>query len=385
MSLEKARTALEEALKSGQDALSDLNIGRTLGLTNDWFGWYKHWEAHDTFFAAIRERRMTFRQGPADQDTKKDINMTSLAAPTEKSKKHVGYKYEVGLDSVAQRMDPRSFERGGSVDPRGKYEHGLHDLSASLMSPDKPTISEQVRWKPPKNVSAEVAKSAKFNKWAVIFMPLGQPQDLALFALLNSMAKEARLRQPAFYGRVVEMRRQITRMQARRRRGHRRRLPERADQGGDAGEVPLRPFWCAQVFRRVRPRAGAPAARPREELPGHHRVAAGAGQSPTRSSCATGVTKVTGSRSSSNGSTTFRPGCARVRSRRATSRRASSSTTGRAPASADSQRKPRPARLAGVAEGRRLHARGGGVDGRARRLAARSRVSASTEPVSPVP
>jgi hypothetical protein len=212
VSLEKARTALEEALKSGQDALSDLNIVRTLGLTNDWFGWYKHWEAHDTFFAAIRERRMTFRQGPADQDTKKDINMTSLAAPTEKSKKHIGYKYEVGLDSVLQRMDPRRFERGGSVDPRGKYEHGLHDLSASLMSPDKPTISEQVRWKPPKNVSAEVAKSAKFNKWAVIFMPLGQPQDLALFALLNSMAKEARLRQPAFSGRVVEMRRRITRI-----------------------------------------------------------------------------------------------------------------------------------------------------------------------------
>jgi hypothetical protein len=84
---------------------------------------------------------------------------------------------------------------------RGKYFHGLFDLSASLLEPLRPTITEQLN-----------ALEGKLS-WSIVFAPVPLPEDLVVFSMLSKLAKKARATvNRAFYARVQEWRRKFTRI-----------------------------------------------------------------------------------------------------------------------------------------------------------------------------
>lgn len=203
MSLQFARRTLTFQLNSG-DAFKATEARTTLRLINQWWTEYKAWEERDTFEAAFRGGRMTVRQGTESQTygdyagKTGDIAFSARHGDVEKQP-YPMERYRTGTDSLKERMNPANF---GMVEgERSKYRHGLHDLSGSLCSPMVTLITKQVRW--------------KWGELAVrttIFMPLAEPEDMALFHLLNSMAKQSRMTRPEIYSRVVELRRRMTRL-----------------------------------------------------------------------------------------------------------------------------------------------------------------------------
>jgi hypothetical protein len=173
---------------------------------NQWWLHYKAWEGRDRFVTAVREGRMTIRQSAPDpffygeyQGRQMFPGGFSARHGDVESEKYPNERIRVGFDSLKERLDPSNF--GMDKGERLKYKKGLHDLSGSLLTPTIDLVTNQVRW-----------KWGKLSSWITIFMPMAQPEDLVLFGLLNSMAKEARATQPAIYTRVVEMRKRMTRM-----------------------------------------------------------------------------------------------------------------------------------------------------------------------------
>ncbi|MEJ8857566.1 hypothetical protein WKW79_23545 [Variovorax robiniae] len=164
-------------------------------LASDWFIEYKEWEKADRFLAAVRDKRMCISQRGTD---------TVIGAGNRSNPAHLGVKdqdkqggttqkilyktlsYRTGVDSLKERLDPANFGSSpqGEEITRLKYKLGLHDLSASLMNPDKPTIKEQARW--------ELDPIGSKSKWPLVFMPLPKQKDLVVFNLLNLLHKEWR-------------------------------------------------------------------------------------------------------------------------------------------------------------------------------------------------
>jgi hypothetical protein len=86
---------------------------------------------------------------------------------------------------------------------KGKYNLGLHDLSAVLLSTERGSILGQLAWK-------EGAKDPDVN--AVAFMPLPLEADLKLFAVLSEKAKKHRATHARIYAKVVDVRHKWTRV-----------------------------------------------------------------------------------------------------------------------------------------------------------------------------
>lgn len=203
MSLQFTRRALTFQLNSG-DAFKEGESRTTLRMINAWWAAYKSWEEQDTFEAAFRGGRMTVRQGTESQTygdyngKTADIAFGARHGEIEKQL-YPAERYRTGTDSLKERLNPANF--GMHEGERLKYKHGLHDLSGSLCSPMVQLITKQVRW--------------KWGELAVrttIFMPLAEPEDMALFHLLNTMAKANRVSRPEIYTRVAELRRRMTRL-----------------------------------------------------------------------------------------------------------------------------------------------------------------------------
>jgi hypothetical protein len=215
MSLLFHRYRLAMQLLKGDAAYQPPEADLTLEMIDTWFNLYKKWEAADTFLTAFREKRMTVRQSPKSQTYDANFKARHESLPqsdgTYGMKKYSGQKYATGIDSLKERLNPRNFELTPGNE-KGKYKHGLHDLSGSLLDPDKPTISDQLRWKDFKNVAPEVRSGAKFVKWYVIFMPMAQPEDLGLFHPMNSASKRLRSVCPDIYYRVVDIRQRMSRI-----------------------------------------------------------------------------------------------------------------------------------------------------------------------------
>ncbi|HEY0264982.1 MAG TPA: hypothetical protein VGC07_10715 [Granulicella sp.] len=176
----------------------------TLDLVEKWWLSYKAWEERDTFIAAFRQGRMTIRQAPASETYGEYMGKdggTAFGARRgdEERKPYPKERYRVGMDSIKDRLKPSNFGMDGGE--RLKYKHGLHDLSGSLCAPTVPLLSKQVRW-----------KWGKLSEWITIFMPMAQPEDLELFSLLNSLAKQSQATWPEMYIRVAEMRKQMSRI-----------------------------------------------------------------------------------------------------------------------------------------------------------------------------
>jgi hypothetical protein len=85
----------------------------------------------------------------------------------------------------------------------GKYNLGLHDLSAVLLSTKRGNILNQLAWK---EGAQETAKNA------VAFMPLPLEADLQIFALLSEKAKKHRAKHAAIYAKVADVRHRMTRV-----------------------------------------------------------------------------------------------------------------------------------------------------------------------------
>lgn len=189
------------------------NYSFTMALIKRWWEAYKEWERGDSFFSAFTEQRLSVTQRPWEQKTipGKDVDLIAAARNDQQGAKishgrNLGYRTDVA--SFKRRLDPASFKRIGQGNEqqvrRLKYDLGLHDMSASLLDPAKPTISEQLRWK-------STAKG-KGLEWAVVFMPLPLVEDLATLELLKYAAKPLKDAAPTIYRAVSFMKNRMTRV-----------------------------------------------------------------------------------------------------------------------------------------------------------------------------
>jgi hypothetical protein len=203
MTLDAARESLKARLRSAFAFAQGEEI-ETLRYVDQWWVEYKVWEANDRFVTAIDEGRMSVRQGTPSQTygeyMGKEAEFAFGARQGEVEKVlYPKERYRTGVDSIKERMDPSFF--GLEDGERKKYKHGLHDLSASLMTPTLRLITKQVRW-----------KYAELGKRITIFMPLAKPQDMAMFHELNFKAKQAQTLRPFIHKRVIEIRNRMTRI-----------------------------------------------------------------------------------------------------------------------------------------------------------------------------
>lgn len=170
MPLEESREALKEALMGDSPKEGE----ELMGCFQNWFNDLKLWEAQDTFSQAFRDKRMTIRQvniGGTARGGAFEVNKVKSDNP----KVPVGrtkITLARGVGDIAARGVPKNF-----FDPvtkaRMKNELGLHNLSASLLDPQRP-ISSQIK---------------KYQEVVACFMPVPQEVDLRLFQLLKDMSK----------------------------------------------------------------------------------------------------------------------------------------------------------------------------------------------------
>ena len=149
-----------------------------------WFEAYKGWEKTDDFKVAFEERRMTART-----DNKGNLkSLTREYNVRSNQGENVDMKIVLGFIGVKMRTMPKKF-----LD-RGKYDHGLHPLSAVLLdSTDK--ISAQLFHK-----DADV----------IVFMPLPFPEDMRVYRKLKD--EELYWGETALHARLIKVRRRMTRV-----------------------------------------------------------------------------------------------------------------------------------------------------------------------------
>jgi hypothetical protein len=223
MSLEVSRSQLRRAILSGAQLNGDL-----MPLVENWWLDYKIWEEQDRFITAFKEGRMTIRQCEASLAyAGDDFGAGNMNVGSASREKYPGYKYAVGMDSLKDRLRPENFAG------RKKYELGLHDMSGSLMDPEKSLITEQLRWKD------ETGPDAKLSSWISIFMPMAKPADMVLFYLVNAMAKKVRGNNAQIYGKVLAIRRSMSRI----------KLAAEEDIGAGLADISLTPHEGLPKFR----------------------------------------------------------------------------------------------------------------------------------------
>ena len=203
MKVDAARAMLLDELRWAQQV-----TGRQFDVTAAVWRWwhaYKEWEGADTFKAAFRERRLCITQRPDEDNVtdtiKTSYNMEALRSTAKGAQKssYLGVTYAVGVQSLAQRMDPANFTRTNSESMRRKYALGLFDLSASLLNPDYSTIKGQFRW-PLDGVK---------KLWRIVFIPLPKPEDVELYNTLKLFADAKK--DPVLLGILKFIRHRMTR------------------------------------------------------------------------------------------------------------------------------------------------------------------------------
>jgi hypothetical protein len=187
----------------GLDWESRVDFGALIPLMDRWYDDYKAFERDDTIARAYREQRLTVKgMDPVWQDSiafkGADKQMHRFVDPRGKS-----YPLDKGMKGMRLRIDPRNFLPYEGGDSK-KLELGLHDTSSGLMSGDRP-ISEQ-------QYKKLEAGMDNVTKKLYVFMPLGYPEDQALFQMLNDLGKRVRLERPNFYSLVRFIRARMTRL-----------------------------------------------------------------------------------------------------------------------------------------------------------------------------
>ena len=201
MSLELYRNKLREILVT----FNAENQGAVLEAVNNWWIAYKEWEKADTFETAFIEKRMTARTIKFETEHT-SLKMTRESEP-EKGKQDVIGKSSTGITAMAQRMDPTKFV-SDTGRTSSKYDFGLHDMSSSLLHPERPIGSQLYGWGFKTDSQAVTTKSSMY----VVFMPVAKTDDMALLSALNKAAKEMRKDAGAVYERVRDIKSQFTRI-----------------------------------------------------------------------------------------------------------------------------------------------------------------------------
>jgi len=94
------------------------------------------------------------------------------------------------------RMNPENLWARGTQagkDWSGKYEHGLHDMNASLLNPRRPWYQLQAgdrRIGQNGLVASQYGQMKPYIGGLYVFMPLPQEADLETFFILNGLAKD---------------------------------------------------------------------------------------------------------------------------------------------------------------------------------------------------
>jgi hypothetical protein len=170
------------------------------GLAQAWFTDLKDWESDDTFAAAYQGGRMTVRAisgGHQKEDSFRTIDVSPIDKDGNTSKtaplSTVGLRS--GKDGIQMRMDPANlWKRGTQVGKNwsGKYEHGLHDMNASLLNPRRPWYQLKAgdgRIGQNGLVESQYGQMKPYIGGLYVFMPLPQEADLEIFFILNGLAK----------------------------------------------------------------------------------------------------------------------------------------------------------------------------------------------------
>jgi hypothetical protein len=187
----------------GLDWESRVDFGTLQELMVAWWHDYKAFERDDTIACAYGEQRLTVKgMDPVWRDSiafkGADKQMHTFVDPRGKS-----YPLDKGLSGMRLRLDPQNFAPYKGGDSK-KLELGIHDTSSGLMSPARPISEQQYKTLTP--------GSDNVTKKLYCFMPLGYPEDQALFQMLNDLAKRVRLDRPNFYSLVRFFRARMTRL-----------------------------------------------------------------------------------------------------------------------------------------------------------------------------
>ncbi|QFT55569.1 hypothetical protein [Microbulbifer sp. THAF38] len=149
-----------------------------------WWSEFKKWECSDSVSKAFHESRLSIRvynnwEGIDGSSKWHSIYDSTMATPFgESNSRKYTYKYDVSGNGVLARTKP-SFFYNGPGSQSLKYKYGLHDLSASLLTPGKP-ISEQLFLALDQGKHGAVA----------VFMPLPEPEDMYLLHAVDHIVKK---------------------------------------------------------------------------------------------------------------------------------------------------------------------------------------------------
>lgn len=206
------RTNLMLALDGWNGTPKDENWPIDGELIATWWREYKDWERDETVARAFGDNRLAVKElqgetsvygGPSssiDFTAFEKYGRNTSANPNPKVH-YPDHKYDTGVASYVKRSNPAHF--GGGKGPN-KYTEGLHDVSMSILKAGKP-IDQQTYTN---------LNEAHSNDKYVIFVPLPEPEDQAVFNRLNDIAKRVALVYPGstFYQSVRTMRSEMTRV-----------------------------------------------------------------------------------------------------------------------------------------------------------------------------
>jgi hypothetical protein len=194
MSLEQTRQALNEVLLSGKVSFKAADGWRQVkDLANEWQKLLKEWESKDTFEAAYQQKRMTARAMADNRGDKVGEFKAPQAGKPRSAETDRDIKLAYGAAGVQARMKPTNLFVAGQESK--KNDLGLHDLSATLLTPDR-----------------EWTKQLKhYEDAAYLLMPMPQEEDLMLYYQLHGETK-GRGVDPAFRTFMRQISSRMTRL-----------------------------------------------------------------------------------------------------------------------------------------------------------------------------
>ncbi len=185
MSLSNSRHKLDQVL------LSEKSTEEIEHAVIDWFQALGDWENQDTFEAAFQDSRMTAR----------NINAKGRGGSFDVKNIDGKNEREMHLNNTKQgimeRLDYKKFLHNLDKDCRSfKNELGLHDLSASLLTPDR-KINKQLK---------------HYENAMAVFMPVPMPEDHEMFYRIQDMVKGELKDNPYAAKQYQLMKSQLTRI-----------------------------------------------------------------------------------------------------------------------------------------------------------------------------
>lgn len=204
------RQKLILALDNWNGEPKDANWPVDEALVVTWWREYKDWERDEKIARAFGDNRLAIKELQGETSVyggpTSGINFTVYEKYGKNTRNNPNpkvpykdHKYDTGVQSYVKRSTPAYFLGGAGPD---KYTDGLHDVSMSILKAgtaiDQQTYTDLT--------------DPKSDQKYVIFVPLPEPEDQAVFNRLNDIAKRVKLVCPAFYQRIRTFRAEMTRV-----------------------------------------------------------------------------------------------------------------------------------------------------------------------------